>query len=61
MEKAVDLGYEEVLEALASINMSVEENEKEEKIENLPALVKASLKGDYELVKILVTNGYLLR
>ena len=56
-ENQVDL-----LESLFEIKFSEWENEDfNPKLENLPALVKACMNNNYEIVQILVANGFLLR
>ena len=56
-ENQVDL-----LESLFEINFFEWENEDfNPKLENLPALVKACMNNNYDIVRILVANGFLLR
>ena len=51
-----------LLESLFEINFHEWENEDfNPKLQNLPALVKACMNNNYEIVKILVENGFLLR
>ena len=56
-ENQVDL-----LESLFEINFFEWEYEDfNPKLENLPALVKACMNNNYDIVRILVANGFLLR
>ena len=52
----------EMLENLFEINFSEWEHEDfNPKMQNLPALVKACMNNKYDIVRILVANGFLLR
>ena len=52
----------ELLEKLLAINMKAFESEDfNPRIENLPALVKACMDNNFEITKILVSNGFLLK
>ena len=52
----------EILEKLLAINMKAFESEDfNPRIENLPALVKACMDNNFEMTKVLVSAGFLLR
>ena len=58
----VDENQIDLLENLFEINFNEWENEDfNPKMQNLPALVKACMNNKYEIVRILVANGFLLR
>ena len=52
----------EILEKLLAINMKAFESEDfNPRIENLPALVKACMDNNFEMTKVLVSAGFLLK
>ena len=52
----------DLLENLFEINfMEWEDDDFNPKMENLPALVKACMNDNYETVRVLVGNGFLIR
>ena len=54
--------HQDLLESLFEINFLAWQNiDFNPKMENLPALVKACMNNNYEIVRILVANGLLLR
>ena len=67
LERAVELEKDDILEEMlkwsekAKKDDVVIKNIIENKTENLPALLKACHKGSFNLIKLLVSSGYLLR
>ena len=62
LEIIVSENQTELLEQVLNISYKPYENEDfNPKIENLPALVKACMDNNYEITKMLVENGFILR